>query len=224
MKNILLKIILGILIFFILLHLSNATDFNKLASLAGQRYGVSARNTILRLQTTVDQLKSASDMEKVKRINDFFNTEIKYFDDDINTWGESDYWATPLESLGKERGDCEDFSIAKYIFLRVLNIPNENLKLTYVRAQIGGPHSRVFVAHMILSYYATPTSEPLILDNLIPDIRPASRRGDLIPVFTFNSEGLWTGAANTLRSGSLNSLSRWRTLLARIHADGIDQI
>jgi predicted transglutaminase-like cysteine proteinase len=204
--------------------LSNATDFDQLASLAGQRYGISARNTVLNLQATVDQLKSASDMEKVKRINDFFNTEIKYFDEDINTWGESDYWATPLESLGKERGDCEDFSIAKYIFLRVLNIPNENLKLTYVRAQIGGPHSRVFVAHMILSYYATPTSEPLILDNLIPDIRPASRRGDLIPVFSFNSEGLWTGAANTPQGGSLNSLSRWRTVLARIHADGIDQI
>jgi len=220
----LLKSILGILIFFVVLHLSNATDFDQLASLAGQRYGISARNTVLNLQATVDQLKSASDMEKVKRINDFFNTEIKYFDEDINTWGESDYWATPLESLGKERGDCEDFSIAKYIFLRVLNIPNENLKLTYVRAQIGGPHSRVFVAHMILSYYATPTSEPLILDNLIPDIRPASRRGDLIPVFSFNSEGLWTGAANTPQGGSLNSLSRWRTVLARIHADGIDQI
>lgn len=219
-----LKSILGILIFFVALHLSNATDFNKLASLAGERYGISARNTVLNLQATVDQLKSASDMEKVKRINDFFNTEIKYFDEDINTWGESDYWATPLESLGKERGDCEDFSIAKYIFLRVLNIPNESLKLTYVRAQIGGPHSRVFVAHMILSYYATPTSEPLILDNLIPDIRPASRRGDLIPVFSFNSEGLWTGAANTPQGGSLNSLSRWRTVLARIHADGIDQI
>ena len=224
MKNILPKIILGILIFFILLHLSNATDFNKLANLAGQRYGISARDTILSLQRTVDQLKSASDLEKVNRINDFFNAEIKYFDEDINTWGESDYWATPLESLGKERGDCEDFSIAKYIFLRVLNIPNERLKLTYVRAQIGGPHSRVFVAHMVLSYYATPTAEPLILDNLIPDIRPASRRGDLIPIFTFNSEGLWTGAANTPRGGSLNSLSRWRSVLARTQADGIDQI
>ena len=87
MKNILPKIILGILIFFILLHLSNATDFNKLANLAGQRYGISARDTILSLQRTVDQLKSASDLEKVNRINDFFNAEIKYFDEDINTWG-----------------------------------------------------------------------------------------------------------------------------------------
>ena len=176
------------------------------------------------LQITINQLKTASELEKITRINDFFNTEIKYFDEDINIWGESDYWATPLESLGKERGDCEDFSIAKYVFLRELDIPNERLKLTYVRAQIGGPHSRVFAAHMVLIYYATPEAEPLILDNLIPSIRPASRRTDLIPVFSFNSEGLWVGASNTPMGESLNNLSRWRNVLARIYADGIDKI
>ncbi len=208
--------------FFIALHLSNATDFSKLASLASERYGDSARNSILRLQATVNELKSASDIQKVKGINDFFNTEIKYFDEDINIWGESDYWATPLESLGKQRGDCEDFSIAKYIFLRELNIPNDRLKLTYVKAQIGGSHSKIFVAHMVLSYYATPTAEPIILDNLIADIRPASRRSDLIPIFSFNSEGLWTGATNTPKGDALNSLSRWRNVLARIKADGIE--
>ena len=190
--------------------------------MANERYGETARGAVLRLQTTISDLKNASELEKVKRINEFFNTEIKYFDEDINIWGETDYWATPLESLGKERGDCEDFSIAKYVFLRVLNVPNERLKLTYVRAKIGGPHSKVFVAHMILSYYATPTAEPLILDNLIPEVRQASRRGDLIPVFSFNSEGLWTGAANTPQGESLSNLSRWRNVLARIQADGID--
>jgi len=218
----LLKIYLSMAALLILIEFSGATDFTKLANLASQRYGDSARSAVSRLQTTVNELKSASDIEKVKRINEFFNTEIKYFDDDINIWGETDYWATPLESLGKERGDCEDFSIAKYIFLRSLDIPNDRLKLTYVRAQIGGPHSKVFVAHMVLSYYATPTSEPIILDNLIADIRVASRRTDLIPIFSFNSEGLWTGAANTPKGESLNSLSRWRNVLARIQADGIE--
>jgi predicted transglutaminase-like cysteine proteinase len=224
MRYSLLRFILSVFIGFFLLHLSSATNYSKLADLAGQRYGIAARNTILSLQITVNQLRSVSELEKITRINDFFNSEITYFDEDINIWGESDYWATPLESLGKQRGDCEDFSIAKYVFLRELEIPNERLKLTYVRAQIGGPHSRVFVAHMVLIYYATPTSEPLILDNLIPSIRPASRRTDLIPVFSFNSEGLWVGASNTPMGESLNNLSRWRNVLARIHADGIDKI
>ena len=216
------KFLVSLTIFFLFLSLSSATDFIALAALANQRYGQSAENIILKLQQTIEQLKNATELEKITGINDFFNTEIHYFDDDINIWGEADYWATPLEAIGKQRGDCEDFSIAKYIFLRELNIPNERLKLTYVRAQIGGPYSRVFVAHMILSYYETPTSEPLILDNLIPDIRTASRRTDLFPVFSFNSEGLWTGASNTpLGKGSLANLSRWSNVLARIHADGI---
>jgi len=201
--------------------LAIAVDFHKLANLASQRYGENARNSIYELQTLISELKSASEIDKLKRINDFFNQKIT-FDDDNTIWGEPDYWATPLESIGKSRGDCEDFSIAKYIFLRALDIPNERLKLTYVRAQIGGPHSKIFQAHMVLSYYATPTSEPLILDNLISDVRESSRRIDLTPIFSFNSEGLWAGAANTAKDTSLNNLSRWRSVLVRIQNDGIE--
>ena len=200
-----------------------ATDFSKLSYLANQRYGERARTSILELQATVNELKSASEIDKLKGINDFFNRKIRYFDEDINIWGVPDYWATPLESLGKERGDCEDFSIAKYIFLKELNIPDERLKLTYVRAQIGGPYSKIFQAHMVLTYYASPSAEPLILDNLISDIRQASRRKDLTPIFSFNSEGLWIGATTAASKGDPSShLSRWRDVLARIQADGIE--
>ncbi|HEX5538199.1 MAG TPA: transglutaminase-like cysteine peptidase [Methylophilaceae bacterium] len=198
------------------------TDFNKLANLAKERYGENARNSILELQATVTALAQAPDQEKLKRINEFFNRKIRNFDDDINIWGKSDYWATPLESLGRQSGDCEDYSIAKYAFLRQLGISDDHLKLTYVRAQIGGPHSRIFQAHMVLSYYAAAGAEPLILDNLISEIRPASRRPDLTPIFSFNSAGLWVGAANAAKGDATSHLSRWRDVLARMQADGIE--
>ena len=205
----------------LMMSLAIATDFNKLANLANERYGEDAKKSIYELQALLIELKSAPEIEKLKRINLFFNDKIT-FDDDMSVWGVSDYWATPLESIGKKRGDCEDFAIAKYVFLRSLDIPNERLKLTYVRAQIGGPHSKIFQAHMVLSYYATPTSEPLILDSLISDVREASRRVDLTPIFSFNSEGLWAGTANTANGTSLNNLSRWRNVLVRIQQDGIE--
>lgn len=198
-----------------------ATDFVKLANLASQRYGEGARKSILELQSLTAGLKEAPETEKLKRINDFFNEKIT-FEEDSSLWGERDYWATPLESIGRKAGDCEDYSIAKYIFLREAGVANEKLKLTYVRAQIGGPHSKIFQAHMVLSYYETPTSEPVILDNLIADVRVASRRIDLTPIFSFNSEGLWAGTSNTAKGGSLNNLSRWRNVLARIQQDGIE--
>lgn len=199
-----------------------AADFDKLATLAQQRYGDRGQNNIRELQTTLDQLASASELDKLKGINSFFNRKIRHFDSDINTWGQSDYWATPLESLGRERGDCEDYTIAKYIFLRELDIPNDKLKLTYVKAQIGGPESRISQAHMVVTYYAEPNAEPLVLDNLISDIRPASRRPDLTPIFSFNSEGLWVGASSASRGNPTAHLSRWRDLLSRVHSDGID--
>jgi predicted transglutaminase-like cysteine proteinase len=207
-------------VFFTICH-STATDYAKLANLAGQRYGDSARATVIELEMLMTSLKKASDTDKLKHINDFFNTKI-HFEEDINIWGEADYWATPLEAIGKGYGDCEDYSIAKYVFLKALNIPEEKLKLTYVKARMGEAGSNVFIAHMILSYYATPTAEPLILDSLTPEIKLASRRDDLSPIFSFNSQGLWTGRANTPLTGGLNNLSRWRSVLLRIQADGIE--
>jgi predicted transglutaminase-like cysteine proteinase len=197
-------------------------DFNTLARRASERYGVATHNTILELQATLAALNSAPEKEKLRRINDFFNSRIRYFTTDMDVWGKSDYWATPLEALGRKSGDCEDYSIAKYSFLKQLGIADERLKLTYVRAQIGGPHSRIFQAHMVLSYYATPSAEPLILDNLIGEIRPASRRPDLTPIFSFNSEGLWVGTSEASSGNATAHLSRWRDVLARMRADGIE--
>jgi predicted transglutaminase-like cysteine proteinase len=201
---------------------ATATDFNKLSALASQRYGEQAQVNVMQLQATLQNLSSAPDIEKLKGINTFFNQKIRHFDADINIYGQSDYWATPLESLGRERGDCEDYSIAKYIFLRQLGISDDKLKLTYVKAQIGGPQSKISQAHMVVTYYATPNAEPLVLDNLISDIRPAARRPDLTPIFSFNSEGLWVGNASDSKGNPTSHLSRWRDLLARVHSDGID--
>ncbi|MES2936003.1 MAG: transglutaminase-like cysteine peptidase, partial [Pseudomonadota bacterium] len=104
--------------------------------------------------------------EKLRQVNDFFNRRIEFVDDQ-DVWGQSDYWATPMESLSKNRGDCEDYVIAKYFSLLDLDIPNTALRLIYVKARIGGAASTLQQAHMVLAYYATPDAEPVLLDNLI---------------------------------------------------------
>lgn len=197
-------------------------NFERLGSLAEQRYGARAAQSINDLRALFANIQNAAEQEKVIQVNQFVNQKIRRFDDDINIWGKSDYWATPLESIGGEAGDCEDYSIAKYLFLRELGVPNEKLRLTYVKAQIGSPDSKIFQAHMVLSYYPTPDAEPLILDNMIGDVRVASRRTDLKPVFGFNSEGLWVGNATKSRGDSSAHLSRWRDLLERAKQEGIE--
>ncbi len=159
--------------------------------------------------------------EQLARINDFINGRIRFVDD-IDLWGQSDYWATPMETLARGAGDCEDFAIAKYFTLLQVGIPVERLRLTYVRARLNAPGGPVFQAHMVLAYYAKPDAEPVILDNLDPSIQPASRRTDLLPVFNFNSERIYqTGAGNT-RSAGVGQLSRWADALERIRIEGFD--
>ncbi|WP_395008988.1 transglutaminase-like cysteine peptidase, partial [Undibacterium sp.] len=79
---------------------------------------------------------------KLQKINQFFNRKLTYVED-IEGWGQSDYWATPLESLAKRKADCEDFVIAKYFSLLNMNIPDAQLRLIYVKARIGGVNSAI---------------------------------------------------------------------------------
>lgn len=196
-------------------------DVNKFNSLAKQRYGDEGYQNALELQALITSLEGAPEAEKLKKVNLFFNQKIE-FGEDIDVWGQSDYWATPLESLGRLAGDCEDYSIAKYAFLKILNIPNEKLRLTYVRAQMVRQDRTVVLAHMVLSYYATPQSEPLILDSLVPEIMPSSNRRDLTPIFSFNDKGLWVGTSSKPKGESTAHLSRWRDVLLRMQADGLN--
>jgi hypothetical protein len=62
---------------------------------------------------------------------------------------------------------------------------------------------------------------PLVLDNLIDAIEPASQRSDLVPVYAFNAEGLWLpGAGGGKQVGDSKRLSRWQDLLKKMRAEG----
>lgn len=198
-----------------------AVDFDRMQKVISQRFGAvavaSLRDWQKLLQESADQPAPA----KLQQVNDFFNRRIR-FGEDQEIWGQSDYWATPMETLGRGAGDCEDFTIAKYFTLLLLGIPEENLRLIYVQARLGGVNSSITQAHMVLAFYPAPEAEPLILDNLINDLQPASRRPDLQPVFSFNRQGLWQGASGARGAGGPSSLSRWEQLLKRVRAEGFD--
>jgi predicted transglutaminase-like cysteine proteinase len=170
------------------------------------------------LTRLLQDLSGRDDEVRLARINEFFNRRI-VFREDAQVWGEADHWASPLETLAKGQGDCEDFAIAKYFSLLAAGLPPDSLRLVYVQAQQGsanGPRA----AHMVLAYYATPQAEPLILDNLIADVRPASRRPDLLPIFSFNAAGLWQGTGALPAGNPLARLSRWRQVLDKARLEG----
>ena len=154
--------------------------------------------------------------QQLQAVNDFWNKNVMGSEDSI-IWGEAEYWATPLESLGKRAADCEDFVIGKYFSLLRVGVPVDKLRFIYVRARLGGIGSTQSIAHMVLGYYETPQSEPLVLDNLMGDMLPASERKDLTPVFSFNAQGIYAPGA---QPASVERISRWRTLIVRMQQEG----
>ena len=182
---------------------------------AAQLQGPHALAGAQALQAALAGLAGQDEGAKLAALNQFFNHRIG-FATDAEVWGQADHWASPLEMLGKGRGDCEDYVIGKYFSLLVAGVPVAKLRLVYVRATIGGE----VLSHMVLAHYASPGAEPVILDNLIGEMRPASRRPDLEPVFSFNGEGLWQGVGAQAAGDPVGRLSRWREVLAKARAEG----
>lgn len=175
-----------------------------------KQYGADARSRLLAWQELIQNDTSPGDTEKLEKVNGFFN-QVRFISDDRH-WQKKDYWATPVEFLATNGGDCEDFALAKYFTLKAIGVEESKLNLTYVKAL------RLNQAHMVVTYYATPQAEPLVLDNLNPEIEPASQRRDLLPVYSFNGSGLWLAKMRGRGEmvGGSDRLKRWQDLLQRL--------
>lgn len=191
-------------------------SFEKILRKAEKRYGrmSPATDHLLSWSDLIESSRHLPEMEKLKAVNQYFNRHVR-FSGDIVLWKQSDYWATPIETLVKGAGDCEDFSLAKYFTLRQLGVPEEKLRITYAKAL------KLNQAHMVVTYYGTPAAEPLVLDNLINSIRPASERQDLSLLYAFDAKGLYFVKAEGLkRVGDTEHLPYWQALLQKMRQEG----
>lgn len=205
----------------VLVSVAWGIDFLRMEQQLVARFGSERISLFRDWQTASAGTSSVTEIDKLKRINDFINRRIQYgTDEDI--WDLSDYWATPMETIGRGRGDCEDFAIIKFFSGIGAGIPGSKMRLVYVMATRIGPSGTYNQAHMVLAYYPTPEAEPLILDNLFAEIKPASRRPDLHPVFSFNSEALFTVTGKSSGVRGTTQLSRWHDLLQRARNEGVE--
>ncbi|KFI13256.1 sulfate adenylyltransferase [Vibrio coralliilyticus] len=171
-------------------------------------YGDRAGKRVETWRREMEQFKGLSERQKLTEVNSFFN-QLNFVNDD-RLWGKKDYWATPLEFLGSNAGDCEDFTIAKYFSLLELGVSDKKLRLVYVKA------ITLNQFHMVLAYYSKPSAEPILLDNIDPQIKKASKRRDLLPIYSFNGKNLWLMKSKQGQlAGKSSRLSLWNDLRAR---------
>lgn len=178
-------------------------------------FGRQARARLQQWQHVVDTHQQDPDLAKLEAANRFINRNR--FLTDLEHWGIEDYWATPVELIGTRAGDCEDFTLAKYFTLRAMSIDDTKLRIIYVNAV------NLNQAHMVLGYYSTPSAEPLVLDNLVQAIKPASMRLDLKPVYSFVGSTLWRAKVreHLAEGGENNAAGFAQVFLSRLSAGTI---
>jgi len=125
-------------------------------------------------------------------------------------WDQEEYWATPIELLTLNQGDCEDYAIAKYFTLRAMDVPAEQLRIVYVHSL------SLKQAHMVLMYKTN--NELLVLDNAEERIKSFIDRSDLVPVYSFNSLSLWLPdkLGGEERVGTAQAIKQWQGLQQRM--------
>ncbi len=179
-----------------------------------KKYGSFAVTRIKRGLKLIKRIDHLNERKKLDEVNNFVN-KVRFVSDQ-RVWGVKDYWARPIEFLGRGKGDCEDFVITKYFMLRKSGLPEEKLFFTYVKAL------RLNQAHMVLSYYETPKSIPLVLDNLNFKVLPASSRNDLAFVYSFNAKELYLNRQKGLGKlvpGGRDKNRKWATFLDKIEKE-----
>ena len=175
-----------------------------IVSNADKKYGNFAKNRLIDMEQRLDELKDKSTIIKLNSVNTYFN-QFRY-KTDMDNYHLEDYWATPWEFVARDAGDCEDYVIAKYFALRYLGIPAKQMYFTYVKSTMFKE------AHMVLTYFETPSSEPLVLDNNNRLVLPASKRTDLIPIYNFNGELL----SNMQKKQHQKTTQKWDDLISNI--------
>ncbi len=174
--------------FFLLLSLLFLTTVNgklidkQLIGRAEKKYGPFAKNRFVSIEKDLLQkLRNKEDLIKLNFVNTWVNF-IRY-KSDIEVYGVRDYWATLYQFVGKNAGDCEDYTIAKYYILKALGVDPHRMKFVYV---IYKTRRGKLISHMVLAYFKVlhprMKKDVLILDNNNRLVLPASKRPDLVKI------------------------------------------
>lgn len=126
-------------------------------------------------------IEGESTTSQIQQINAQMNA-ARYTLDPIN-YGVSDYWATPKQFFVKN-GDCEDYAITKYLSLRALGFPKNQMRLVVLMDQ------NLRLAHAILAVYYK--DDILVLDNQINRVISHRRIKHYRPVYSLAEDYWWS--------------------------------
>jgi predicted transglutaminase-like cysteine proteinase len=163
----------------------------QLALCDGDREGC-ASDAALKLLAIVDSARARDGRARLGEINRAINLAIRPTSD-LAQYGEIDVWSSPLVTLAKGAGDCEDYAIAKFVALRLAGVPAEDLRIVVMRDLLQGEDHAVAAARL--------DGQWLMLDNrrmaMIDDAHVRNYR----PLFVLDESAVMKYADTPLLAG-----------------------
>ena len=118
------------------------------------------------LVETAKNFQTGSWDNRIIKILKFVYKDVKY-KSDYDVWGNSEYWATAIETLDKGTDDCDGLNALIYILARLAGIPKFTLWCNIGQTAHGG--------HFWLTYYSDGNWYA-IDSTYYPDTRPINFR------------------------------------------------
>jgi len=118
----------------------------QLALCEGDRDGC-ASAAALKFLDIVDAGRTREGRARLGEINRAINLAIRPIDDLIQH-GEIDVWSSPLATLARGGGDCEDYAIAKFTALRRAGLPSDDLRIVVLHDPLHGEDHAVAAARL----------------------------------------------------------------------------
>lgn len=118
----------------------------QLALCEGDREGC-ASPAALKFLDIVDAARLREGRARLGEINRAVNLAIRPISD-LAQHGQIDVWTSPLATLARGGGDCEDYAIAKFVALRRAGVAPDDLRIVVLRDTIGGEDHAVAAARL----------------------------------------------------------------------------
>ena len=177
----------------------------QLALCEGDRDGC-VSDAALKFLDLVDVARAREGRARLGEINRAINLAIRPRSD-VAQHGEPDVWMSPLATLARGGGDCEDYAIAKYIALQRAGVVPDDLRIVILRDTIRGDYHAVTAARL--------DGRWLMLDNrrmamvADADVRNSQPRFAIGPhgVMRYVDDALFAYASNAKPMASLAAIS-----------------
>ncbi|MBR0691972.1 transglutaminase-like cysteine peptidase [Bradyrhizobium lablabi] len=152
----------------------------QLAICEGDREGCVSPEA-LRFLAIVDHARARDGRARLGEINRAINLAIRPASD-LALHGQIDVWTSPLATLARGAGDCEDYAIAKFVALHQAGVAAEDLRIVVMHDQLSGADHAVAAARL--------DGHWLLLDNRRMAMVQDSDARNVRPMFVLDRHGV----------------------------------